>query len=126
MATVFSKIRKREISGHILEDTGEFFAFLDITPKQKGHTLVVPYPEVDYLFDLDSVTYHKLWDMVAQVSAKLKQTVPCKKIAVVVEGMQVSHVHVHLIPINHEGDLDQRYETTPEDLAQLVKEYRSQ
>jgi histidine triad (HIT) family protein len=124
MATIFTKIRTQEIPGYILEDTGEFFALLDVFPKQKGHTLVIPHQEVDYIFDLDSETYHKLWVYVAQVAKKLKQVVPCRKIAIVVEGMQVSHTHIHLIPINHEGDLLSKYDTNPQELSEIQSQYR--
>lgn len=124
MATIFTKIRTQEIPGYILDDTGEFFTCLDVFPKQKGHTLVVPYQEIDYIFDLDTDSYRKLWEYAASVARKLKQVVPCKKVAIVVEGMQVPHVHVHLIPINKEGDLHQTYEATPEELSQIQTQYR--
>ena len=126
MASLFTRIRTGEIPGSILEDTGEFFALLDIHPKQKGHTLIIPYQEVDYLFDLDKDTYHKLWDMVACVSAKLKATVPCEKIAIMVEGMQIQHVHIHLIPINQEGDLNNVYQPQPGEFEQIQNDYRLQ
>ena len=125
MATIFTRIRTGEIPGYILEDTGEFFVFLDNRPQQRGHVLVVPYQEVGYLFDLDSATYHKLWDVVAEVSQKLKRIVPCKKIAVMVKGLQVDHVHVHLVPINEESDLETHYDPQPDEFIQLQNQYRS-
>lgn len=125
MATIFTRIRTGEIPGYILEDTGKFFVFLDNAPQQRGHLLVVPYQEVDDIFDLDSETYHQLWDGVAMVSAKLRKIVPCRKVAVMVKGLQVNHVHVHLVPINAESDLESQYTPEPDEFAQLQDQYRS-
>ena len=126
MATIFTKIRTGEIPGYILDDSGEFFAFLDINPRQPGHTLVVPYLEEDYVFDLDAETYSRLWEYVREVADVLKNVTGKTKIAVVVEGMQVPHSHVHLIPIDSEGQLKDGFvEVSSEDMEKFVNDYQN-
>lgn len=125
MATVFTQIRTGEISGHILEDTGEFFSILDITPRQKGHTLVIPYQETDDIFDLSTEQYQDLWTYVASVAARLRQIVPCQKVAIMVEGLEVAHTHVHLIPISQPGDLSRTYSYNHGEQDQLVETFQA-
>lgn len=105
MDTIFTKIRKREIPGFIFDDNGEFFVIHTNNPIQLGHLLVIPYQEIDYIFDLDDNIYNKLWLYVKDVSLKLQKITNAKKIAIKVEGLEVNHIHIHLIPINNPGDL---------------------
>lgn len=105
MSTVFTKIREGEIPGFIFDDNGEFFVIHTNNPIQLGHLLVIPYQEIDYIFDLDDNIYNKLWLYVKDVSLKLKKITNAKKIAIKVEGLEVNHIHIHLIPINNPGDL---------------------
>lgn len=105
MDTVFTKIRKGEIPGFIFDDNGEFFVIHTNNPIQLGHLLVIPYQEIDYIFDLDDNIYNKLWLYVKDVSLKLQKITNAKKIAIKVEGLEVNHIHIHLIPINNPGDM---------------------
>ncbi|NBP55298.1 HIT family protein [bacterium] len=105
MDTIFTKIRKGEIPGFIFDDNGEFFVIHTNNPIQLGHLLVIPYQEIDYIFDLDDHIYNKLWLYVKKVSLKLQKITNAKKIAIKVEGLEVNHIHIHLIPINNSGDM---------------------
>ncbi len=111
MATLFTKIAKGEIPSWKVAESGEFYAFLDISPLAKGHTLVIPKNvEDDYIFNLDEATYRGLWDFARKVATALKAAVPCKRVGVAVLGMEVPHTHIHLVPLQTEGDLDFRKE----------------
>ena len=111
MATIFSKIARGEIPSYKVAENDRFYAFLDISPLAKGHTLVIPKDvEDDYIFNLDDDTYEGLWDFARQVAKALKAAVPCKRIGVAVLGMEVPHTHIHLVPLQTEGDLDFRKE----------------
>ena len=101
-----------------------FYAFLDINPLMKGHTLVVPKQEVDYLFDLDDETLQNMTLFAKRVAEKIKCKIECKKVAMVVLGLEVPHAHIHLIPMNTESDVDFRKEKlnlTPEEFTQIAK-----
>ena len=104
MASIFTKIIKREIPAHIVAENDIALAFLDISPLTKGHTLVIPKKEVDYLFDLDDDTYSGLNLFAKKVALSVKQAIPCKRIATAVIGLEVPHAHIHLIPINKMSD----------------------
>ena len=111
MATIFTRIAKGEIPSYKVAENDRFYAFLDIAPLAKGHTLVIPKDvEDDYIFNLDDDTYEGLWDFARQVAKDLKAAVPCKRIGVAVLGMEVPHTHIHLVPLQTEGDLDFRKE----------------
>ncbi|HPD26870.1 MAG TPA: HIT family protein [Paludibacteraceae bacterium] len=105
MATIFTRIINGEIPCYKVAEDANYFAFLDINPLAKGHTLVVPKVEEDYIFNLDDTTYGGLMLFAKKVAKALKQAVPCKRIGVAVMGMEVPHAHVHLIPINKESDM---------------------
>ncbi|HRU72059.1 MAG TPA: HIT family protein [Paludibacteraceae bacterium] len=105
MATIFTRIINGEIPCYKVAEDANYFAFLDINPLTKGHTLVVPKVEEDYIFNLDDTTYAGLMLFAKKVAKALKQAVPCKRIGVAVMGMEVPHAHVHLIPINKESDM---------------------
>jgi Diadenosine tetraphosphate (Ap4A) hydrolase and other HIT family hydrolases len=111
MATIFTKIAKGEIPSFKVAETEDFYAFLDINPLAKGHTLVIPKNvEDDYIFNLDEKTYEGLWAFARKVAVALKAAVPCKRVGVAVLGMEVPHTHIHLVPLQSEGDLDFRKE----------------
>jgi histidine triad (HIT) family protein len=105
MTSIFTKIIEGEIPSHRIHEDDHTYAFLDINPRQEGHTLVVPKTEVDYLFDLPAEAYRVLWDAVRTVSAALKEATGCARVVVIVLGYEVPHAHVHLIPTNSLGDV---------------------
>lgn len=104
MPGIFSKIIAGEIPSYKIAEDDNYYAFLDIFPLKKGHALVVPKKEVDYIFDLDSETYLGLMDFSARVASAIKKTIDCNRISVHVVGLEVPHAHVHLIPINTMND----------------------
>ena len=109
MATIFTKIAQGEIPSYKCAENEDFYAFLDISPLAKGHTLVIPkHVEDDYIFYLDAKTYEGLWAFACKVAVALKNAVPCKRVGVAVLGMEVPHTHIHLVPLQTEGDMDFR------------------
>src|ERR1700754_376453 len=104
--TIFSKIVAGEIPAYKVAETIEFLAFLDISPLAEGHVLVIPKKEVDYIFDLDDETYTGLHIFAKIVATALKKAISCKRIGVAVIGLEVPHVHIHLIPMNRVDDLN--------------------
>lgn len=122
--TIFTKIAKGEIPSYKVAESDEFYAFLDISPLAEGHTLVIPKNvEDDYIFNLDSAVYEGLWAFARKVALALKAAVPCKRVGVAVLGMEVPHTHIHLVPLQTEGDLDfrkKRPEVTPEQQARIA------
>jgi len=106
MASIFTKIVNREIPAHIVAETSEFLAFLDINPLATGHTLVIPKKEVDYLFDLDDETYTGLQIFAKIVAKGIEKVIQCQRIGVTVIGLEVPHAHIHLIPINGVNDMN--------------------
>ena len=106
MATIFSRIIAGEIPSYKVAEDDRYYAFLDINPLTKGHTLVVPKQEVDYLFDLDDETLAGMMVFAKKVAARIKREIDCARVAVVVLGMEVPHAHIHLIPIKNENDVD--------------------
>lgn len=109
MATIFTKIAAGEIPSYKCAENEDFYAFLDISPLAKGHTLVIPkHVEDDYIFHLDEATYEGLWAFARKVAVALKAAMPCKRVGVAVLGMEVPHTHIHLVPLQTEGDLDFR------------------
>ena len=111
MATIFTRIAKGEIPSYKVAENEDFYAFLDINPLAKGHTLVIPKNVEDvYIFHLDRETYDGLWAFARKVAVALKAAVPCKRVGVAVLGMEVPHTHIHLVPLQTEADLDFRKE----------------
>ena len=100
MASIFTKIINGEIPCYKIAETEDFFAFLDINPNAKGHTLCIPKKEVDKIFDLDEATYTDLMQFSRKVAIAIEKAIPCKRVGVSVIGLEVPHVHVHLIPLN--------------------------
>ncbi|MDR1681069.1 MAG: HIT family protein [Prevotellaceae bacterium] len=128
MASIFTKIINGEIPCYKLAEDDRYIAFLDIRPVTKGHALVVPKEETDYLFDLPPDTLGGLMPFAQRVAAAIRAAAPCKRIGVAVLGMEVPHAHVHLIPLNAESDLDFRKASSllsPEEMDALAARIRS-
>ncbi|MBK86007.1 MAG: HIT family protein [Flavobacteriaceae bacterium] len=104
MPSIFSKIVSGNISCYKVAETEEFLAFLDINPNTKGHTLCIPKKEVDKIFDLDQLTYQRLMIFSRSVALAIEKAIPCKRVGMTVIGLEVPHVHVHLIPLKEMGD----------------------
>ena len=126
MSSLFSKIIKGQIPCYKVAETNDFLAFLDINPNAKGHTLCIPKKEIDELFELDDNTYNGLMKFSREVAIALKKTIPCNRIGMSVIGLEVPHVHVHLIPINSMEDmqfikkLDKQTPSEFRDLAEAI------
>lgn len=111
MATIFTRIADGEIPSFKVAEDENYYAFLDISPLAPGHTLVIPRKvENDYIFNLDENVYQGLWAFARKVAVAMKSAVECKRIGVAVLGMEVPHTHIHLVPLQSEGDLDFRKE----------------
>lgn len=106
MSTIFSKIINKEIPAYIVAENDKFLAFLDIMPLKKGHVLVIPKLEVDYIFDMEDDLLGEMMAFAKGVAHKIKNVVPCKKVGVAVVGLEVAHAHIHLIPINKVDDMN--------------------
>lgn len=124
MATIFTKIINGDIPCYKVAEDDNYFAFLDINPLSEGHTLVVPKLEEDYIFNLDDDTLAGLVKFAKKVATSLKANIDCKRVAMVVLGMEVPHVHIHLIPINSEADVDfhkAKLNLTPEEFKAIAE-----
>ncbi len=106
MSSVFSKIVTGEIPSYKVAETEDFFAFLDINPLARGHVLVIPKKETDYIFDIDETEYKEFFLFARKIAIAIKKVIPCKKVGVAVVGLEVPHAHIHLIPINRIKDMD--------------------
>jgi histidine triad (HIT) family protein len=106
MSSIFTKIIQGEIPCYKIAEDENFLAFLDVRPLTKGHTLVIPKTEVDYIFDIDSQQYKELFVFAKTVAQALKKAIPCKRIGIAVIGLEVPHAHIHLVPMNEIGDLN--------------------
>ena len=129
MSSVFSKIVAGDIPSHKVAETDEFLAFLDVHPLAKGHVLVIPKAEVDYLFDLEDELYIGLQAFAKKVAAGLKKAIPCNRIGVAVIGLEVPHAHIHLVPINGMDDLNfsrPKLKLSPEELKEIAEEIARQ
>lgn len=124
MATIFTKIINGDIPCYKVAEDDNHFAFLDINPLSEGHTLVVPKIEEDYIFNLDDDTLAGLVKFAKKVAISLKANIDCKRVAMVVLGMEVPHVHIHLIPMNSETDVDfhkAKLNLTPEEFKAIAE-----
>ena len=129
MASIFTKIINGEIPCHKIAEDDQYFAFLDIRPLGKGHTLVIPKVEVDYIFDLDDNILSGLHLFAKKVAHAIKNTIPCTRVGVVVAGLEVPHAHIHLIPMNSISDLSWHggtIEVGHPELAEIAASIRSQ
>lgn len=123
MATIFTKIVKGEIPSYKVAESDRFYAFLDINPVTKGHTLVVPKEETDYIFDLGSEDLSALFAFSQVVAKAIKSAIPCKRVGVAVLGLEVPHAHIHLIPLNSEGDMDfkkSKLKLSPQEMVSIA------
>ncbi len=121
--SIFSKIAAGEIPSYKCAENDKFYAFLDINPVGIAHTLVIPREETDYIFDIDDENFAELMLFAKQVAVAIKKAFPCKKVGMAVLGLEVAHAHVHLIPLQSEGDMDFRREKlklTPEEMTEIA------
>ena len=128
MSTIFSKIVKREIPAYIVAEDDKHIAFLDAFPLVKGHTLVVPKKEYDYIFDIESKDYINLWKFAKNVERKMNISIECKRIAIVVIGLEVPHTHIHLIPINSVSDINfqkEKLKLTHDEFVEIASQIKS-
>lgn len=124
MATIFSRIIAGEIPSYKVAENDRYYAFLDINPLTEGHTLVVPKQETDYIFDLDDDTLSGMILFAKEVAARIRREIACKRVAMVVLGMEVPHAHIHLIPINSENDVDfhrEKLRLSPEEFREIAQ-----
>ncbi len=127
MATIFSRIIAGEIPCHKVAENEDFLAFLDIMPLRKGHVLVIPKKETDYIFDMEDSELAAMMVFAKSVSHQIKKVFPCRKIGVTVIGLEVPHAHIHLIPINGIADMDfsqEKMTLSQEELAQIAQDIR--
>jgi histidine triad (HIT) family protein len=124
MASIFSRIINGEIPCYKVAENDKFFAFLDINPLVKGHTLVIPKKEVDYIFDIEDNDLGEMMIFAKQIANKIKDVIPCVKVGVAVIGLEVPHAHIHLVPMQKEGDLDfkrPKLQLSQEEFVELQK-----
>ncbi|MDD2195594.1 MAG: HIT family protein [Bacteroidales bacterium] len=125
MATIFSKIAAGEIPSYKVAEDNRYFAFLDINPLVKGHVLVIPKQEVDYIFDVDDKTLADMMVFAKRIAKAIERVVPCKRIGVAVLGLEVPHAHIHLVPLNSEADISfqkPRAKLSPDEFSELAKQ----
>ena len=128
MPSIFSKIVAGDIPCYKVAENKNFLAFLDIFPLAKGHTLVIPKKETDYIFDMESKEYKELWSFAQKVAKAQKQIIPCERIGVAVIGLEVPHAHIHLVPINGVSDIDfsrPKLQFTKEEMEQVASDIAS-
>lgn len=123
MSTLFTKIINGEIPSYKVAENNDFYAFLDVNPNAKGHTLVVPKKEVNKLFELDEETYNGLMRFSRKIAIALEKTIPCKRIGMAVVGLEVPHVHVHLIPLEAMQDIQfmHKVKLLPQEFEAIAK-----
>lgn len=127
MSTLFTRIVQGEIPCHKVHESDEFLAFLDIMPLRRGHVLVIPKLEVDYIFDLEDDRLGRMMVFAKEVAAKIKTVFPCRKVGVTVIGLEVPHAHIHLLPINGLHDMDftqEKLKLDPEELSAIAQSLR--
>ena len=127
MATIFSRIVAGEIPCHKVAENEEFFAFLDINPVAKGHTLVIPKAEVDYLFDIDDPKLGRMMAFAKRVARAQEAAIPCKRVGLAVMGLEGPHAHIHLVPITKESDMyfgGKKLSLSSEELAEIAQSIR--
>lgn len=129
MASIFSKIVSGEIPAHVVAETIDFMAFLDVNPLTMGHVLVIPKKEIDYIFDMDEESYFGLTLFAKIVAGGLKKAFPCIKVGMAVIGLEVPHVHIHLIPMNKVSDMNfslEKLKPTHEELEEAAAKIRAE
>lgn len=129
MASIFSRIVAGEIPCYKIAENERYFAFLDINPLTPGHSLVIPKREVDYLYDLDDVEIADIHVFAKKVAEAIRKAVPCQRIGIAVIGLEVPHAHIHLIPIQKEGDMlfsNPKLKLSPEEMEKIAADIRAQ
>lgn len=123
MASIFTKIIKGEIPAYKVAEDEKFIAFLDVNPNSKGHTLCVPKEEIDKIFDMDEPLYIELMRFSRKIAIAIEKAVPCKRVGIAVVGLEVPHVHVHLIPLNDMDDMrfSKKISMTPQEFEELAR-----
>lgn len=123
MASVFTKIIKGEIPAYKVAEDSQFLAFLDINPNAKGHTLVIPKREINKIFEMEEQMYMELMRFAKKVGIALEKTIPCKRVGMAVVGLEVPHVHIHLIPLQDMSDMDfsKTYEMTEKEFKEVAE-----
>jgi len=127
MATIFSKIAAGEIPSYKIAEDERFFAFLDINPLVKGHALVIPKKEIDYIFDVDDDVLAGMMVFAKRIALAIEKVVPCKRVGVAVIGLEVPHAHIHLVPLNSEIDISfqkPRVKLTQDEFIELAKKIK--
>jgi len=127
MASIFTKIINRELPAHIVAENDKFIAFLDVNPNAKGHTLCVPKQEINKIFDMDKEQYLELMAFAHDVAQALEKTVSCKRVGMAVVGLEVPHVHVHLIPLNMMDEMTFKHKVsmTPDEFSALAQQIQA-
>ncbi len=123
MSSIFTKIVNGEIPSHKVAENDEFLAFLDITPIRKGHVLVIPKIETDYIFDMTDDSLGSIFVFAKEVATKIKTVFPCKKVGVTVIGLEVPHAHIHLVPMNTLSDMNfaqEKLKLSNEELGEIA------
>lgn len=129
MSSIFTKIVNGEIPCYKIAEDEHHLAFLDVMPIAKGHTLVIPKKEVDFIFDLEEEEYKNLWAFAQKVAKQVKSAIPCVKVGVAVVGLEVPHAHIHLVPMNEIKDLNfmnERLKFSPEEYEEIRKSIAEQ
>jgi histidine triad (HIT) family protein len=127
--SIFSKIVNKEIPAHIVAETADYLAFLDVSPLVMGHVLVIPKQEVDYIFEMEDDLYSGLTLFAKQVAKAVKAAFPCKKVGVAVIGLEVPHAHIHLIPMNNVSDMNfakEKLKPSAEELSAAAKKIKAE
>jgi histidine triad (HIT) family protein len=127
MASIFTKIVNGEIPSYKIAEDENYYAFLDINPLAKGHTLVIPKKEVDYIFDIEEELYKGLFAFAKKVAPAIEKVIPCKRIGLTVIGLEVPHAHIHLIPINSIYDMDfkqPKLKLSPDEFETIAQKIR--
>ena len=125
MATIFTKIVNGEIPSYKIFENKHFYSFLDISPMTKGHTLVIPKKEVDYLFDIDDAMLSEMIVLSKKIAKAIEKTVECTRVGVMVVGLEMPHAHIHLIPIQNEEDMNlsnKRIQLTKEEFEKIAED----
>lgn len=127
-ASIFTKIAKGEIPSYKIAESNRFLAFLDVYPTTKGHTLVIPKEQIDYIFDLNDELYTGLMAFAKEVAKAIGKAVPCKRVGMAVVGLEVPHAHVHLIPINTMADMNfaNKKEFSKEEFEEVAEKIRTE
>ena len=123
MTTIFTKIVQGEIPSFKIAEDEHFYAFLDINPLAKGHTLVIPKLEIDYIFSIDDALYQGLFLFAKKIAVAIKKVIPCEKVGIAVIGLEISHAHIHLVPLNSMDDINfnrPKLKLSPEELKLIA------